>query len=344
MNRWLGAVQIAAVYIGTIIGAGFATGKEIAAFFTRFGLYGFFTIGLAGLVFIVLGTIMMEKAIDMKAQSYEEFNRYLFGKTLAGGINLLMMMMLIGVCGVMLSGAGAVFEEQLHLSRQTGILVTLFLTFSVMMAGTKGLLSVNTFVVPMMIVFNLLLMSQSVRTEGFSRLFWARPDFHESVQAVIQALSYAAFNLALAQAVLVPVASEAGDKKTVRLGGILGGLFLTILLFSSHFSLVTLPDISSLEIPMAHIVKTSFPSIYFIYVMIIFCEIFTSILGDVYGLEKQLQTYLPVKSSWIFLFILIVIALISRMHYGALLSVLYPVFGYFSLLFIVMLVIKTIKA
>lgn len=33
MKRGLSALQIAAVYIGTIIGAGFATGKEIVEFF-----------------------------------------------------------------------------------------------------------------------------------------------------------------------------------------------------------------------------------------------------------------------------------------------------------------------
>jgi len=343
LKQWAGAVQIAAVYIGTVIGAGFATGKEIAEFFTRFGLYGLFAICFSGLLFIVFGTKMMEIAIDLRADSYEELNHYLFGKTFAGGVNFLMMAMLIGVCGVMLSGAGAVFQEQLHLSRITGISLTIILTFAVMCTGTKGLLGVNTFVVPLMIAFNLLLMSQSVRAEGFFESFAARPETGQIPHAILRALSYAAFNLALAQAVLVPLAAEVKDKSIVRAGGILGGLFLMLILISSHLSLIMLPDVSTVEIPMAHIVKMSFPAIYSIYVVLIFGEIFTSIIGDVYGLEKQLQKYMPMKSGRMFALILAAIAMISFMHYGALLSFLYPLFGYFSLLFIVMLGYKTIR-
>ncbi|KHD84873.1 YkvI family membrane protein [Heyndrickxia ginsengihumi] len=343
MKRGLSALQIAAVYIGTIIGAGFATGKEIVEFFTRFGFYGFLSIFISGVLFIILGTKMMEKAIDIKAQSYEEFNEFLFGKTLSKAINLLTMVMLICVCGVMLSGAGAVFDEHLHVSRMIGMLITVLLTFIVMLIGSKGLFSVNTFVVPMMILFNALLMSHSVQEPNFlTHLRW-RPNTAHFGNAITQALSYAAFNLALAQAVLVPIATEVNDKKTIRLGGIFGGLFLTWILISSHFSLVTLPHFTSYELPMAVIVKNSFPEIYMIYILMIYSEIFTSIIGNVYGLEKQLRGYLSINSIPIYIIILVITFLISQLHYGTLLSILYPIFGYFSLLFIVILGIKTRK-
>lgn len=134
-------------------------------------------------------------------------------------------------------------------------------------------------------------------------------------RALLRALSYAALNLALAQAVLVPVAAEVKDKEVVRAGGILGGVFLTLILISSHLSLVTLPDVAKVEIPMAHIVKASFPGIYFIYVLLIFGEIFTSIIGDAYGLERQMQKYMPMKSGLLYGLIFSAILLISSLHY-----------------------------
>lgn len=343
LNKWGFAVQIAAVYIGTVIGAGFATGKEITVFFTQFGLYGLLAICLSGFLFIFFGTKMMEKAIDLHADSYETLNRYLFGKKAAGFVNVMMMAMLFGVCGVMLSGAGAVFEEQLRVGRGTGILLTVLLAFFVMCFGIKGLLGVNTFVVPLMLLFNFLLLSQSVQSPGFIQALMARPESVDMPRALLRALSYAALNLALAQAVLVPVAAEVKDKEVVRAGGILGGLFLTLILISSHLSLVTLPDVAKVEIPMAHIVKASFPGIYFIYVLLIFGEIFTSIIGDAYGLERQMQKYMPMKSGLLYGVIFSAILLISSLHYGPLLSVLYPLFGYFSLVFMMALGIKTIR-
>lgn len=57
--RWTGAFQIAAVYVGTVVGAGFATGREIAEFFTKYGFLGFLGILIAGYIFIYTGSKMM---------------------------------------------------------------------------------------------------------------------------------------------------------------------------------------------------------------------------------------------------------------------------------------------
>ncbi|HZG73426.1 MAG TPA: hypothetical protein VEY51_17960, partial [Chondromyces sp.] len=64
MKNWYGGFQVAAVYIGTIIGAGFATGKEIVEFFSQYGLYGLFGMLFGGYLFISMGTKIMDKAID----------------------------------------------------------------------------------------------------------------------------------------------------------------------------------------------------------------------------------------------------------------------------------------
>ena len=95
------------------------------------------------------------------------------------------------------------------------------------------------------------------------------------------------------------------------------------------------------EIPMAIIVQNTFGSIYYIYVAIIYGEIFTSIIGNVYGLGKQIQQYLSIKSLWIYMIIIAVVTLISKVHYGTLLALLYPLFGYISLIFIFLLWIRS---
>jgi uncharacterized membrane protein YkvI len=282
----------------------------------------------------------MIKAVEMKAKSFEDFNIYLFGKTFAAVMNIMMMFMLIAVTGVMLSGAGAVFQEQLHMNKNIGVAITISLTLSVMMLGTRGLFAVNTFVVPMMILFNLLLMSRSVTGHDFIHSFLYIPHINNWWKAAAAPLAYVAFNLGLSQAVLVPVAAEMNDRETVKLGGRIGGILLTLILISSHFALVTLPNVTIHEIPMAVIVKNTFSSIYFIYVIVIFGEIFTSIIGDIYGLEKQFRQFLPVKSIWIYLIIILLIYMISKMKYGALLGLIYPLFGYVSIIFIALLWLK----
>lgn len=47
-------------------------------------------------------------------------NKYLFGHTLGKFVNVFMLVVLLGVTSVMLSGAGAIFEEQARLFKPSG--------------------------------------------------------------------------------------------------------------------------------------------------------------------------------------------------------------------------------
>ncbi len=50
-QQWQVAKKVAATYIGTVVGAGFATGREIVEFFTVNGLYGTIGICVSGFFF-----------------------------------------------------------------------------------------------------------------------------------------------------------------------------------------------------------------------------------------------------------------------------------------------------
>ncbi|WP_374720617.1 YkvI family membrane protein [Peribacillus tepidiphilus] len=340
-TRWTEAFQIAAVYVGTVVGAGFATGKEIVEFFSKYGLLGVISILIAGLLFIGLGTKLMLLSANIGARSYEELNAYLFGKKAAVFVNLLFFIMLLGVTSVMLSGAGAVFEEQLGISKLKGILLTVVLSLFILTKGIKGLFAVNSFVVPIMIFFSVIMCMLSITHSQFFTSFINIPENISHWNFVLTPFSYAAFNLALAQAVLVPVAYNVKNEGVIRYGGILGGTLLALILLCSHVALVNLPNFSEFNIPTAEIMKKLAPQFYWIYVLIIYGEIFTSIIGNAFGLEKQASTYITVKPLIIFVSIFIIAIVISRIQYGVLLSILYPLFGYISLLFLFLLYWKS---
>ena len=339
-TNWGAALQIAAVYVGTVVGAGFATGREIVEFFSRFGFIGLISILMSGYIFIILGSKAMRIAARIQASSYQELNEYLFGKLFGTIINILMLLMLLGVCAVMLAGAGAVFEEQMGLSRDIGIIITIGLSIVVMIVGIKGLFAVNTFVVPMMIAFSFLLLIISIKLPNFTEQLLYIPYAEDGWKAVVAPFSYAALNLTLAQAVLVPVAAEIKDDQTIKWGGILGGAALTVILISSHMTLVMLPNLEAFEIPMAVIMKTIASSLFWIYVIIIYGEIFTSVIGNVFGIERQVRKYVSIPTIVTVSIIFVICYWISLINYGTLLSYLYPLFGYISLIFIILLWMK----
>ncbi|WP_050614581.1 YkvI family membrane protein [Bacillus testis] len=332
-----GIFQIAAVYVGTVVGAGFATGREIAEFFTQYGLFGLFGIVLAGLVFVWMGTKIMLIALKIKAASYQELNRHLFGKRWGILVNGLFFIMLLGVSAVMLSGAGAVFEEHLHIPKVWGVILTSLLALLILMQGMKGLIAINIVVVPLMIFFSFLLLWNGIKQPHFLEDALRMPATGISWGSTFSPILYSAFNLALAAAVLVPTAAEIKDVNVIKGGGIAGGIALTAILVSGHLALSTLPDVLGYSIPSAELMKQGSSVLYYIFLLVVYGEIFTSLVGNTFGLERQLRTIVKAKSLLIYVSLLAVAYLIGQFEYGALLSFLYPLFGYVSTVFLVLL-------
>ncbi len=56
-------IKIASIYVGTVIGAGFASGREIIDFFGVYGIKGIWGIVIAGLLFSLVGSLLLIEEI-----------------------------------------------------------------------------------------------------------------------------------------------------------------------------------------------------------------------------------------------------------------------------------------
>lgn len=338
-KRWMIILQIAATYIGTVVGAGFASGKEIVEFFTVYGPIGLIGIVISGILFIWIGTKMMVLSHRIGAYSYEELNTYIFGKLAGRVINLFTLLILFGVTSVMLSGTGSVFEEQLGFSYRWGIFITLVLCYMVMMKGLDGILAVNSLVVPMMVFFSFLIAMPLFEHNDISFLFRTN-ELQVNWKPLVSPFAYVAFNLAMAQAVLVPLGKEVEDERILKWGGFWGGIGLCFMLLSCHFALYSLPNVSQFDIPIAEVIKDFGASMHIIFLIVVYGEIFTTLIGNVFGISRKMQKLFNLPERWIVLGILLLSFLISQVGFSSLLSFLYPLFGYIGLLILFFMAVK----
>ncbi|MBS2968566.1 hypothetical protein J9317_07325 [Metabacillus sp. KIGAM252] len=338
LNKSFIVVQIAFVYVGTVVGAGFATGKEIVEFFTRFGAAGTIGILLAGSLFIHLGTKLMVIASRIQAPSFKEMNIYLLGRHAGQAVNAVMLLLLFGVTSVMVSGAGAIFEERLGLPASIGVLISIVLTLMIMAKGLHGVVGVNMLVVPMLLLLSLVVLTSAITEGGANAVFTGMRLFDHGW--AVSSVCYAAYNLGLAQAVLVPLAAEIKDEEVLKKGGRLGGLILMIIMLGSHLALLFVPGAVKFEVPMAEVMNTVFSAAYYLYVLVIFGEVLTSIIGNLYGMERLLSQFIRVPRMGMIAIILAVCFFLSFIGYGKLISAIYPVIGYISLLFLGALLLK----
>ncbi|MDR6551642.1 hypothetical protein [Paenibacillus qinlingensis] len=343
-SKTLMILQIAATYVGTVVGAGFASGQSIMHFFTIYGAYGGVGIGIATAFFIWIGTKMMILSHRLKASSYQELNHYLFGRFFGKVANALTFIILFGVTAVMMSGTGSIFEEQLGLPYQFGIIISILLCYLVMSKEMHGILAINSFVMPLMLFFMVLVITRVVGIEGMHGAGnWQELQVMTHLKWILSPFTYVALNFAFAQAVLVPLGSEVKDESILKWGGLWGGIGLGAMLLISHFAIQTrMPEILNYDIPMAEIIRGFGQFVHVLFILVIYGEILTTLIGNVFGITRHIGRIYPLPRNWVVMATLVACLLISQVGFTSLLTYLYPVFGYMGMILLIFLIVRPV--
>lgn len=334
MKLWIKSVQVAATYIGTIVGAGFASGQEIVAFFTSYGDAGTWAIWVSTGLFMWLAYRMMLLAQQLGTPSYESFNRLLFGSIPGRIMNVLVFLTLLGVTTVMLAGAGSVLEQQFNFPYTFGIITTAIAAFLLLRKGLDRLLAINSIVVPTMLLFSFLIL---IDGDVASPLPFPPPD---SFEILWQAVLYVSFNLAMAQAVLIPIGYAIKERAVLKRAGIIGGCGLGFMMLSSHIAmLANWEQIRHLEVPIIFITGQWNDWLQLFFVFVLYSEIFTTLISNVFGIGQQVRELVNIPETRVYLALFTVSFLLCFIGYSDLLLFLYPLFGYLGLATFVKLVL-----
>jgi uncharacterized membrane protein YkvI len=326
MKLWGKSLQIAATYIGTIVGAGFASGQEILAFFTSYGHWGTLGISLAAMLFIWLGYKMMWLSSCMRTPSYESFNQRLFGPTIGRAINLLVFLTLFGVTTVMLAGAGAVLEEQFHLPYVAGTSLTALLGFFVLRQGLDRLMAVNSIIVPSMLLFSCLILATG---DTHAALPITPPTTYAFLW---KAVLYVSFNLAMAQSVLIPIGHTIREPRVLKRAAVIGGISLGLMLLITHTAMLSnWNDVRFMDIPIVYVTDQWNHWLQLFFVFVLYSEIFTTLISNVFGITQQLRELFSFSEQRIYLALFCTSFLFCLIGYSQLLLFLYPLFGYLGL-------------
>ena len=145
--------MIVFMIIGSLIGAGFASGQEMYLFFYRFGICGIFGLVLCS---ILIGVVIYKTFIivfERDIKNYKEFlEEILKNKKLAKIVNYTINIFLIVTFYIMVSGFGAYFEQEYGISHILGAFVLALLSYIVLLRDVSGVAKISIIVVPILIV------------------------------------------------------------------------------------------------------------------------------------------------------------------------------------------------
>ena len=329
--------QVAAVFIGTIVGAGLASGKEITQFFTVYGIKSFIGIALCGLFYILMGIIISQIGIDNDLDSYSQVIKKVSPNILGNITGIITTLYLISSASIILAGSGALLNQFFGIPKIIGTLIMLILALMTLLRNTKGLIEINSIIVPSLIIVIITIMLLYIFFYKDFLTFKNLNSFPiQKEHWFISTILYSGYNILCCSGVLLPLSKEMKKKSTLFWGIIFGSIGLTFLCFLINIMLMlNQPYIYKYEIPLLYVTNRFGGIIQGFLLMIILLEMFSTEVSDVFSISKTLEQSFKIPFK-VGIFIIIFIALpISQLGFTNLISTLYPMFGLLSLIFIV---------
>ncbi|MDI6710834.1 MAG: hypothetical protein QME76_09190 [Bacillota bacterium] len=334
-----GAAKAAALFIGAVIGAGFASGQEILQFF---GVYG--TRGIAGalwsaVAFAYLGAVIQLSAVRLRATSYRDVLAYFLGPRLGRLMDTLSTFMLGGGLVVMLAGSGAVLHQQFALPPAAGILLLAALTTAVLYWGLSGVVAVNAVLVPLKILLILLVAFLAGGTAPPAP-GGPPPGADGGPEWAWSAVLYVSYNL------VVPLAVLSSLGRYLRPGEAVAGAAGAGLALGGTAALVTwaivqnLPAAASYQVPMLYLAGMVSPVLQSLVSAVVWVAVFTTAIANAHGLASRLARRGSGGYRRLAFIVTFGLAPAAFFPFADLVGLLYPLFGYLGLALILAIAVN----
>ena len=328
--------QVATVFIGTIVGAGLASGKEITEFFTQYGFKSFLGIICCGIFYIIMSSIISKISINNNLNSYSDVINLISPNLVGKLTGFITTLFLISSASIILAGSGALINQFFGVPKILGSLIMLSIAVFFLLRGTDGLIEVNSFIVPGLVctitVVTFLYFCFCRDTLSLTNItsFPAKRD-----GILLSTILYAGYNTLSASGVIVPLSSTMKKSRTMLIGIICGSIGLTLLCFMINLLLtINQPYIYNYEIPLLFVVNRFGNIIQAVLLMIIWLEMFSTEISDVYSISKTIEQSFNIDFKKAIFPVITTALIISQFGFGNLITKLYPLFGLLSLIFI----------
>ena len=268
--------------VGAVIGAGFASGREIIVFFTQYGTHGIWLIVLSAMVMAGLCFLCMRAAGNAADLQWCNLMRK------QPVLQWSMLALLVITAGAMISAAGHMIALLWHHDRAyaVGAVGTLLAAWWMGFGSLKplGLLGA---VLTMALLCALMaaLLHEPKQIIPLSGNVENQVAF---IDAVLRATGYAGMNMALANGVVWRCAKE--TRHAGRVAGMFGWL-IGVLLMLGHCVYQRFPEVHTSEFPIIALLSAYGRSSYLFSIALLYLSIITTLTSVLYALRTAVEGY-----------------------------------------------------
>ena len=332
-------LKVICTLIGTFIGAGFASGKEIYLFFFKYQVYGILGIIVSAIFigYIIYKVLNISKKNNI--YNYNEFLNYLIKNKLIKIIliNIIDVFLIISFC-IMVSGFSAFIYQEFNINIIIGFIFMLICSYCAFKRKATGIIKINNILIPIIIFIIFFIVIKKVNLyelnfiEGLNGEVYNISNFInnckiENFKFLIFSILYANYNLLTIIPIVVTMSNVTKNKKEIKYISIICSIIIFILSMSI-FAILSQSNfnVGNLEMPVVFIVGRYGIFYKYIYCLVVGIAIFTTAISVGYG---YLQNYENNKEKYNKKIILLILCSIIAIPIGfsKLIELLYPIFG-----------------
>ena len=274
--------------IGAVVGAGFASGREVMVFFSRYGMGSWPLIVLSTGLMCMICALVMRKA--RSGSTLYWCGMYQLDSKRLRWLGEGCLFLLMGVTGgAMLSASGnlVALSLPLHNAYWIGIIVTLPLAYWLTQKDLKPLAVLSGFLTCGILAAYVLILAK--RNAPMAVSIQEPLTFAGGLKAVLFAIAYSGMNMAIALGVICDCART--STRMICRSSLLFGLLLTGLLFLSNYVLLQYDDLQDATFPIVRLLSDLGQAGFWLSVTILYLAVFTTLTAILCALRRMAASY-----------------------------------------------------
>lgn len=324
-------IKIVSILIGTIIGAGFASGKEIYTFFKVFGNLGLFGLCLStsmiGItIYIVLNIvkkykvknndIFLEEISNNKVKKLHTITKSLLNNT----INIFLIVSFF----IMIAGWSAFFKQKYNIPIFISSCIMAILLYITFLNNIDGIMKISSYILPILFLIIIYITIKNVPLQEIIPIH-IFDNINQIFYVVLNSFIYSSYNSIMLIPILISISNKIKTKKEIRIITFITTIILLVLSVCI-FQILNLSknNMAYIELPILKILSNTKIQ-EFLYSLVIIIAIYTTAVSAGYGFLESIKDKRKYKIiSAVICFVSIPISYIG---FGKLINIMYPLFG-----------------
>lgn len=339
----LNLLNVALMFVSAIMGAGFASGREIWQFFGVFGKQGRIGILLIAVLFVVLGMMTAYLARILGTND--------MGRIIAPGgnpkienlVSWFMAIMLFTVLINMTAAGGALLHQNFGISRLVGGVLIGVLVIVTVLGEFERISKVFRYIMPVLFAAVILISVLAV-TANLGASAQREPVKPSPIAGnwVLAACLYISYNILAMIPIVATSSVNAKSEKSAMLGSGLGGIFLGVLAFTIVLALQKdMQFAQAMDMPMLAYAGRISKGAGIIYSVLLFAAIYASATSNFYGFTTKLREN-PQKQRKVIAAACLAF-LLGLVGFKNVVAYMFPIEGYLGFAIIAMLLVNFVQ-